>query len=45
VRRTAAFLLFAFGYALMASLSPAVAAGPALAAFCAASFVLVRERA
>jgi hypothetical protein len=45
VRRTAAFRLFTLGYALLAMLSAAVAAGPALAAFCAASFVLVGRRA
>jgi hypothetical protein len=45
VRRTTALLLFVLGDALVASLSARVAAAPALAAFCAASLVLVRERA
>ena len=43
MRRTSALLLFTAGYALLALFATTVAAGPALVAFCAASFVLVRE--
>jgi hypothetical protein len=42
VRRLKALVLFTLGYALMALLSPAAAALPALLAFAVASFVLVR---
>jgi hypothetical protein len=43
MRRLRALVLFTLGYMLMALLSPAVAALPALVAFALASFVLVRE--
>jgi hypothetical protein len=43
MRRTTALLLFTLGYALMALFAPAVAAAPALLAFCGASVVLLRQ--
>jgi hypothetical protein len=43
MRRMRALSLFTLGYMLMALLSPAVAALPALLVFGLASFVLVRE--
>ena len=43
MRRTTALLLFTLGYSLIALLAPAVAATPALLAFCGASFVLLRQ--
>lgn len=42
MRRLKALVLFTLGYALMALLSPTVAALPAVLAFAVASFVLVR---
>lgn len=43
MRRMRALSLFTVGYMLMALLSPAVAALPALLVFALASFVLIRE--
>ena len=45
MRRTTALLLFVLGYALMAMLSPAVAALPAVALFALAGLVLVTRPA
>lgn len=44
MRRMRALSLFTVGYMLMALLSPAVAALPALLVFALASFVLIREQ-
>jgi hypothetical protein len=42
-RRALSLLLFVAGYAVLATLEPLVAAGPALASFLAATLVLARE--
>ncbi|MGH3102741.1 MAG: hypothetical protein ACRDN6_01410 [Gaiellaceae bacterium] len=45
MRRTRALLLFTLGYAAMALFAASVAAAPALLAFSAAGFVLMRQPA
>jgi hypothetical protein len=45
MRRLSALLLFTLGYAVMALLSPAVAALPAIAVFALAGWVLVSQPA
>jgi hypothetical protein len=42
-RRALSLLLFVAGYAVLATLEPLVAAGPALVSFLAATLVLARE--
>ena len=44
-RRLFSLLLFVAGYAVVASLAPLVAAGPALTSFVVASLLLAREPA